>query len=854
MADKSNVNEVNNTLTKFVQQLSKAVSVSSQIEGISESIKQQYGQIAQKNAVVGLMFSKMTSTASGKSKEMAEIQQLLTKALLQQNNAMSRREKMMGVSLDIQTKIQKAASNPLTNRPDVLNPLQKQLDATNLKIKNLDKGTAKLGQQISFLRDVAGPAATAIQKLGDTSKTIGAGAFLTGFGQLLVFSNDLNRAVIQTNANLGERHTLLKANLDVQLATGASSKTLLEINREMASIGVKILDTQVDSAEQAQKLASGGFMTAKAYKETLATANMLVEGLGASVKEAVQLQITARASNMGYRELGNTISKITAATGLAADEASRYARQLLIASKIAVGNNAKFDDKVYKQNLVALSGIEGAMKDSIGVQGEISEMLVKFSSFKKSGGMGIAFGTGGIDFLQKGSDRATKVIENIAKSVQGMSGPMLEAYADMTGLSPQTLVALGEKFKEAQQKGMSFAKFFAERQELMAKDSDLQERYNKQLALQGETFSRLGKVIVVLAGSALEPLLRGLNWLSIKLMGLFKMLGPEGPLGPVAGWLKVGFGVIATGFLVTKLWDTTRALFAFTASLVRLSTQLKIASVENTLTGLVGGGVKGTVTKTVAQGAAGVGVEKLSQGFFSRIFSKTVATGAAEGLAATASKGILSRLLGGLASFFGGTLLRTIGGTLLRVMLGLVGGVPGLIIGLVVTILPLLWPKIKSWFGGGTSKTVGAGIDLGRDKLQDQAIKGFTRGMMSNNGRDLAISQKAYEALIKAQGRTPEELEELNKNIVSALNQKIDVQFGAFQRDRGVDKTKDVERLEALNQQVKVLESLSTQLSELSRNYKVSETAKEKAKKEREEEDRRQRLIDSTSNSLSLMN
>jgi hypothetical protein len=1010
MADETNINDIATKLQQFAEKTLKIESSSSRIEAITKSIAAQYGQMAQKNTAAGIGFTRLTGGMTTKSKELAEIQQLLTKALIQQNNVMARRERLMEASFTIQSKLDKAASNPKLNKPEILGPLQKQLDTVTAKIVALDQESEKLAGQIEFLKNTAAPAATEIGKLGNATKALGAGAFLTGFGQLLTFSHELNKAVIQTNTSLTHRAALLDASLDTQIATGASAKTLLEIQREMASIGARILDDQVTSSAQAMKLVHGGEMTAKAYRETLETANMLVEGLGSSVREAVQLQITARTSNTGYRELANTISKITASTGLAADEAARYARSLLIASKIAVGNNAKFDDKVYKRNLIALAGIEGAIKDSVGVQGEISEMLVRFSSFKKDAGVGLMFGTGGIDFLQKGVDKTSAVIENIARQTQGLSGPMLEMYADITGLSPQTLIALGEEFKKAQEKGVSFAKFYAERQELFAQDSDLQDRYNKQLALQGETFSRLGKLLVVLAGSALAPVLRGLNWLSVKLLDIFKLLGPDGPLGPIAKWLKFGFGIIATGFLVTKLWDTTRALFAFTASLIRLSTQLKASAIENTLAGGLGGGLgggKGTVVKEVAKDAAQttilrrilqsitgalggirrffaggvlatlltVGRPKVSdavkpipgakitdaitagfskvrlffeslkfskitdaissgfgkvktfvkpaqdtnlsgtlmkflsnmsdrlgtlfrgflvkltalwastssvvrglfsrgpripgapdvpitkqevnglvgffrnvlgnaKGFFGKIFGKAAATTAAEGLASTASKGILARLLGGLTTFFGGTLLRTIGGTLLRVLFGLVGGLPGLIISIVLMVFPLIWPKLKSWFGSDKNKTVGAGISL--NDLERKAINGFTKGMVANDGKSIEVSEKAYQALIKSTGKTPEELEQLNKNIVAALDRKIDVQSGAHQRAQGVDKAQDVQNAKALSDQIRTLGELSNRLNSFARNYKEAEDAKKKAQAEREEEMRRASLTASS--------
>jgi len=155
-------------------------------------------------------------------------------------------------------------------------------------------------------------------------------------------------------------------------------------------------------------------------------------------------------------------------------------------------------------------------------------------------------------------------------------------------------------------------------------------------------------------------------------------------------------------------------------------------------------------------------------------------------------------------------------------------------------VLPLLWPKIKSLFGGGDkSKTVGAGISV--DETRRSAIIGFTREMLAN-GKNLALTQKAYENLVKSQGRTPEELDELNKSIVSALDRKIEVQSGAHQRVQGIDKSKDVENSRAIYEQIKTLGEVSTRLDEFSKNYKAAETAKKKAQAERDEETRREQL------------
>jgi hypothetical protein len=962
MADAPNINDFSVKLQQFAERTLKIESSSSRIDAITKSIAAQYGSMAQKNAVVGLGFTRLTGGMTTKSKEMAELQQLLTKALVQQNNVMARRERLMDATLNIQTKIDRATRNPKTNNPETLMPLQKQLDATTGRIVELDQETGKLAHQIEFLRNVAQPAATEIGRLGTAAKALGAGVFVTGIAQLLVFSHELNRSVIQTNSSLAHRQDLLDASLSAQVSIGASSKVLLDVQHEMVSIGARIYDQQTAASAQALGLVGTAARTKKEYQETLKTAVMLVEGLGASAHEAVQLQITARATNANYRDVANTISKIVGSTGLAADEAIRYARALTVASRISLGGGARFNDQVFKRNLLALSSIEGAMKDSIGVQGEIANLLVKFSSFQKLGGLGATFGTGGIDFLQRQGDQVGKVVGNIARTVQNASGPLLEAYANMLELSPETLVALGHEYKKAQQAGLSFEQYYAERQKLFAEDSDLQERYNRQLSLQGETFSRLGKVMVVLAGEALAPLLRGLNWFSTKLMGLFKLIGPDGPLGPIAGWLKTGFGVIATGFLVTRLWDVTRALFAFTASLIRLSSTLQKSSIENTIASIAGGKspgksvvretvkdvaqigltqkimdmitggfgrVKGLFTRprTPAQMTLNMAIEKSTEkngsllrtlfgkllasvgvltaavkslfasemlrglfsriggifggmkdsvkglfgrgskqmdlplkaessamtgffrnlmgsvkGFFGKIFGKTVAVEAAETVTATASRGIVARVLASVGTFFGGTFIRGVLGRVLMWILGIVGGVPGLIIGLVLTLVPLLWPKIKSLFGTDKEKTIGAGISV--EDMDRKAINGFLQAMLTQDGKRLEITEKAYQSLIKIQGKTPEELQELNARIVAALDRKIEVTSGSAQREQGIDKAKDVANAKAINEQIKFLSELTGRLDNFTQAYKANEIAKKKAAETVEEERRRKAMTD----------
>src|SRR6185369_18089291 len=95
MADTPNINDISTKLQQFAERTLKVESSSSRIDTITKSIAAQYGAMAQKNSVVGLGFTRLTGGMSNKSREMAEIQQLLTKALIQQNNVMARREKMM---------------------------------------------------------------------------------------------------------------------------------------------------------------------------------------------------------------------------------------------------------------------------------------------------------------------------------------------------------------------------------------------------------------------------------------------------------------------------------------------------------------------------------------------------------------------------------------------------------------------------------------------------------------------------------------------------------------------------------------------------------------------------------------
>jgi uncharacterized protein YukE len=118
--------------------------------------------------------------------------------------------------------------------------------------------------------------------------------------------------------------------------------------------------------------------------------------------------------------------------------------------------------------------------------------------------------------------------------------------------------------------------------------------------------------------------------------------------------------------------------------------------------------------------------------------------------------------------------------------------------------------------------------------------------MVANDGKSIEVSEKAYQALIKSTGKTPEELEQLNKNIVAALDRKIDVQSGAHQRAQGVDKAQDVQNAKALSDQIRTLGELSNRLNSFARNYKEAEDAKKKAQAEREEEMRRASLTASS--------
>jgi hypothetical protein len=956
MADTPNINDIAAKLQQFAERTLKIESSSSRIDHITKSIAAQYGAMAQKNAVVGLGFTKLTSGMSGKSKEMAEIQALLTKALINQNNVMARRERMMDQTLTIQTKIDKVTGSSKANKAELLGPLQKQLSKTTDLIISLDQESEKLGQQIEHLRTVAAPAATGIGRLGLATKALSSAAFLTGFASLVNFSNELNKSVIKTNANISARRALLDATLDTQLNTGASAKALLDANQEMVSIGARIIDNQIASTAQTAKLLGGAEMTRKTYAETLKTTVMLVEGLGASAHEAVQLQITARAANVSYNGLADTISKIVDSTALAADEAMRYARQLAVADRIASGAAIKFDNKVFKQNLTVLAGIEGAMKDNIGAQGEIAELLGKFTSYSKLGGLGTAFGTGGIDFLRKQGDGVGKVMGNIARQVEGASGPMLEAYANMLQVRPETLIALSDEYKKAQQAGLSFQQYYAERQKLLADDSDLQTRYNKQLSLQGETFSRLGKILVVLAGSALTPLLQGLNWFSTQLMKVFKLLGPDGPLGPIGKWLKVGFSIIASGYLITKLWSATTALFAFTASLVRLTKSLQASATSNLITSAVtgvggkGGGAKGVAGEAVKDIASMTIMQKIidsigkgfgkvkglfgrspvgkvavaagsqaiqagwfkslftkmggffgsikesmagwfksssktlsvnlpptsktggffnkaakvaespltkaegstianffrglmtnTKGFFGKIFGRVAAVEAAETVTGMVSKGIITRVLGSVVGFLGATFLKGVIGRILAWVLGVVvGGIPGLIIGLLITIIPMLWPHIKNLFGGGKSKD--AGVDIHVEDFEKKATDAFMKTVLSGDKEKIAIQAKAYDSLLRKQGKSAEEIAELNARIVERVTHKVEVKSASIQRDQVVGKT-DIEGAKEVIKNREALEKVSNTLEIILKSYQKVEKDKKKAEDERAEETLRYQMV-----------
>jgi hypothetical protein len=685
--------------------------------------------------------------------------------------------------------------------------LELELESAMKQAEVFSDELEKVSQNIETMTKFSIPAGKALDVMARAQKSWTDNIGYRMLSRSLEMSGEFNRSLINANSDLATRNKLQEAGFRVAVATGARTKTMDEAQRALVDIGLDLND---------------------AYEDTLKTTVRLIDGLGMSADQAASLSITARSTNTQFRDMSNIISGIVDKTALAANEAARYARELSVAARVASGPTNKLSSASYTQNLQVVSQVEGALKGTIAVQGEIAAMMTKFSSFQKQGGMGLFMGTGGVDFLAKDEAAARRVMTNIAKSVKNSNSVMLEMQADMYGTSAETLRALGDLYNEQGAKIFEISPEMKERQ-------NLERRYREQLALENQALRLLGDKLLYLTTGVLSPLIRIANAVSDRIIWMadkfsdFKIIA-------------IPAMILVTATVVSSVARMSLALYKFALSTIALTTALNARFGAGA--GSAAGGVVKNVATTVGAEAAG--------GLLTNLFKRGVVKAGAESIGGTVVKGMFARIFGGIATFFGGAALRSLLGRGLAMLVGACAtGGWSLIIGLVVTLIGQFWPNIVSMVKGKGWSINQVGIGATGPKGESQFAM-LIPSLAENIANAVATKDhsKINDAIFTAwqrarlRGTTETDIEAFKVEANRLMNMQVQGFIGYAQRRQAVDPSTVADNLEALNSIKTAVDLVNVTMTRMvDQNKKDIEDAKkrEDADKVREE---RQRVSD----------
>lgn len=679
--------------------------------------------------------------------------------------------------------------------------LELELESAMKQAEVFSDELEKVSQNIETMTKFSIPAGKALDAMARAQKSWTDNIGYRMLSRSLEMSGEFNRSLINANSDLATRNKLQEAGFRVAVATGARTKTMDEAQRALVDIGLDLND---------------------AYEDTLKTTVRLIDGLGMSADQAASLSITARSTNTQFRDMSNIISGIVDKTALAANEAARYARELSVAARVASGPTNRTNSSSFVQNLQVVAKVEGALKGTIAVQGEIAAMMTKFSSFQKQGGMGLFAGTGGIDFLAKDEDAARRVMMNIAKAVKSSNGMMLDMQAEMYGTSAETLRALGDLYAEQGDKAFEITPEMKERQ-------NFERRYQEQLASENQAFRLLGDKLLYLTTSVLSPLVRIINfvadriiWMSDKFSN-FKIIA-------------IPAMILVTATVLNSVARMTASLYRFAVSTVALTTALNSR--------FSGGSSPGGALKSAVE----VGGAEAAGGFFANLFKRGVAKAGIEAAGSTAAKGIIGRVFGSIGMLFGGPALRALLGRGLAMIGGaFMSGGWSLIIGLVVTLIGQFWPNIVSMVKGkgwNTEQTKSTNSEnqsatafgvMSKVSIMPGLLDAMSR---RENGKDAVIEAvKNAAEMSKQLGGTADEISSLIETARIESNTRVRAFISYAQREQMSNPLSEFQNnnmLEILRKNNKTLEEqLQLMKTQLDNDAKTERDKKEKLERQR---------------------
>jgi hypothetical protein len=390
----------------------------------------------------------------------------------------------------------------------------------------------------------------------------------------------LNQELIQASANYATRAKLSHQIAQTQVATGASMQSLAKAASALVGYGIEL---------------DGDF------KSTLNTVIKMEEGLGVSVDSAAQMAVVMKRIGADTQRVADGIARVKSDTGLAAEDATKFATQIGKAVMMLKPGSGSLVD----QTTEYLDRLAGALKQVGGNAGDIVELMTGFTTEK--GMLGAATLGATPDFLADPANAkivAERFTKFVSRSLLGTSGfqrwAVIDMLAEQFGTTREMIVnaeKMMDKYNKTQREGLS-----------------LQDEWRQQTSEINKAMSQIKETGMALVQQALLPILQFLR--------------------PVFGWVAEQLQGIAKSTTATVVVFTILGASAITATVqvARLGHAVMVMAAEF----------------AAAHGlmkAGGLPASLLGPGFFTRIAS-AAATGPVLGVIGALVGGwILGRLL-----------------------------------------------------------------------------------------------------------------------------------------------------------------------------------------------------------------
>ncbi len=365
---------------------------------------------------------------------------------------------------------------------------------------------------------------------------------------------EFNQILVAANQSLDERNRLFNRALDIQVATGQTTKETAEAFDGLRQRGVLYMDSAAGSLNSFSQSAAG---VNKDFAQIVKSANMLSMATGVSNQEAIDLLATSQQLNTSYAglvELANKLTKQTTMSGQGAVKLIEQISDLRAQYNIrGVGLEKVAEDIAAVQDALTSVGSRDAQM-AIKFAGAISDITTSTGQFATM------LGAGGEAVLAD-SGRFIQATENLAKFAGQYKNNAFQfkSIADSLDLSKLELSQIVKVFEEG--------KLGTSRNKLKETTS-LAEDYEQQLANTGRVWRRALDSLIALAVKGIAPLTWAVDKLQGAMVAAQTLFDKFPPMVNETAKLAIGLGSVVAAMsalsgVMTVIGKMVPALAAF---------------------------------------------------------------------------------------------------------------------------------------------------------------------------------------------------------------------------------------------------------------------------------------------------